>query len=475
MRSRASRDLPGSGSGRAGLLGIDTVWITVAVALPAIASFAGRIGLIDLAYHLRAGEAMLQRAGVVQTDTFSFVSAGQPWLDQQWGAQVILAGVFRIAGFEGLQFLRSATMAATLALMFLTCRERGTDTRTAALLTLAGGALLLPALAIRPQMFGLVMLATAMWLIASRTAHPARLALFPFISIAWANTHGSFVLLPVVIGLAIIDDLFARRSIIPLIVVGLAATAATLLNPYGPEVWRYALDILGDPLIREMVTEWAPPDVGSLLGGVFYGSLLLAAAYLARRSEPAPWPVLLWLLAFLLPAFAAIRAIAWWGVVLPATLAGLVRARIEPDARRGSPTVHGAFLVALALAAVILSPWNQRPQLLHFPFRISQAVAAATPPGTRLFVPQTWGSWFEFALPDRPVFVDSRIELYPASAWRDYTAVVAGRADWAGILDRWEVDVLVTQPGWGVVPFVERDQAWSLVFRTENGLVFVRR
>ena len=56
--------------------------------------------------------------------------------------------------------------------------------------------------------------------------------------------------------------------------------------------------------------------------------------------------------------------------------------------------------------------------------------ARSREPGDRLFNPQPWGSWFEFAVPDLPVAIDSRIELFPAQVWDDYAAVVGGREGW---------------------------------------------
>jgi hypothetical protein len=101
-------------------------------------------------------------------------------------------------------------------------------------------------------------------------------------------------------------------------------------------------------------------------------------------------------------------------------------------------------------------------------------VAAATQPGDRLFVIQPFGSWFEFALPDRPLFVDSRIEIFAQATWLQYGAVVSGRADWASILDRWQVEGVVTQEDTPLVRFLRVAGGWRLVDRDEDGFVFVR-
>ena len=66
-------------------------------------------------------------------------------------------------------------------------------------------------------------------------------------------------------------------------------------------------------------------------------------------------------------------------------------------------------------------------------------------PGDRIFNPQPWGSWFEFALPDTLVAIDLRIELFPASVWDDYARVAAGVDGWEAILDGWQADYVVIE------------------------------
>ena len=56
-------------------------------------------------------------------------------------------------------------------------------------------------------------------------------------------------------------------------------------------------------------------------------------------------------------------------------------------------------------------------------------------PGERLLVPQPWASWFEFATPDLPVAVDSRIELFPNDVWAGYLDGTQGGDGWEEVLE----------------------------------------
>ena len=69
--------------------------------------------------------------------------------------------------------------------------------------------------------------------------------------------------------------------------------------------------------------------------------------------------------------------------------------------------------------------------------------ARGRPRCAKLFVTLAYASWFEFASPSNPMFVDSRIELFPNDVWADYFAVAEGHVGWQAIVDRWGVDVIV--------------------------------
>src|SRR4029077_5426013 len=108
----------------------------LAVGLPVLGAVIAGLSACDLAYPLRAGELFLDTGRIPTTDTFTFTAFGDPWLNQQWGAQAILAAVFRVAGWTGLAVFRAALVGLTFGLLFEACRRRGLDLRRAAWLTL---------------------------------------------------------------------------------------------------------------------------------------------------------------------------------------------------------------------------------------------------------------------------------------------------------------------------------------------------
>ena len=101
--------------------------------------------------------------------------------------------------------------------------------------------------------------------------------------------------------------------------------------------------------------------------------------------------------------------------------------------------------------------------LTDAPAELTEAVLREARPGDRIWNAQRWGSWLEFAVPAAPVAVDSRIELIPTDAWADHLALSGGAADWAAILDRRGVTIVVASATEqrGLIPLIRASSgAW---------------
>ncbi len=77
---------------------IDVAWAALTVLVPVIVTLIGKMGAVDLAYHVRTGDMILRTGSIPRVDTFTFTVFGRPWLDQQWLAQVVFAWFYRYGG-----------------------------------------------------------------------------------------------------------------------------------------------------------------------------------------------------------------------------------------------------------------------------------------------------------------------------------------------------------------------------------------
>jgi hypothetical protein len=462
--------------------GIDFAWAALPVLLPAIVALGSRMRAIDLAYHVRLGEQILSLHAIPRVDTFTFSVPGRGWTDQQWLAQVMLDLLYRAGGWSTVSVARAALTSLTFLLVFLACRASGTSVRTSSLLALAAFLAGAPILAMRPQLFVVPLFALALWALAGRDEHPRRLWLLPPAALLAANVHGSFPLFVVLGALAWITDRkerpdLGRRELI----VTAATVLATLVNPFGVGVWGYAVAISANPTIRDTVTEWAPLSVRDPAGALTFASALAIAVYLARRGRATRWSSLLWLGAFLVPAFVSQRSILWWCLVAPVVVAGELSQHSDAERPRpASSPPAPAYMVVATLIVVLVAflPWWRRPEAGQLLEDAPQGLTSAVerlPAGSRLFVSQPWASWFEFATPSDPVFVDSRIELFPQGVWTEYGQVGFAGARWHEVLDRWKPDAIVADASsWDLIPILRDDPGWRVAYEDGDGVLFVR-
>ncbi|MDP9242321.1 MAG: hypothetical protein M3O84_04005 [Actinomycetota bacterium] len=467
-------------------LSMPQLWAFVAVALPVVASLGARLSAIDLAYQLRAGDAILATHSLPGVDSYTFTVGGRPWLDQQWGAQALLALFFRAGGWAGLVLLRAALVGAIFWLIYASCRAAGASLRRSAGLSIAAFAIASPGLNLRPQLFAMLLFALTGWLVAHRHAHPRWLLAVPVIVVLWTNLHGSFFLAPLLLGLAWLADRkgapeTARRSLL----LAFVSLAATLIGPFGYRVWTYAYHLSSNPIVTRLVSEWQPPTIRNYGGAVFFISAAAVAALLARRTSSVPWPALLAIGVFFVIGLDAQRGISWWAYGVPPILAGVFPSA-EASSSRGSDhrMLNSAIAVILVGIGVVLAPWwhSEKPpggpdgSLRMAPPGITAELTRILKPGDRIFNPQIWGSWFEYRFPQSLVAVDARIEIFPADVWQKYTDVSAGSADWSSILDDWNVDVVVASRDQQsqLLPLIRSDPSWRLAYEDPDGAVFVR-
>jgi hypothetical protein len=468
---------------------LSRLWLFLAVSLPVLATLIGSLATVDLTYLIRAGDGIIDTGLIPSVDTWTFTAAGLPWVNQQWGAEVVLAAVFRLGGWTGLVLLRAVLVAIIFGCIYAIARRRGLPVRTAALLTLITFAIAAVALGLRAQAFGMAFFAVLLLLVSERRAHPRLLWVVPPLVLVWANVHGSFFLAPLVLGLAWLEDLndhvdHPHRTLL----VAVVSAVAACVTPFGPSVWIYAAGLTTNSQVTNDIAEWQATSIRTIPGLLFFASVFGVAVVIARRGRATPWPTLAWLAVFFLIGVYAARGIAWWPLAAAVAVAGLladperVPERPEPETPRLFRRLNAAIVVVFILVGIVLLPvWRPvdprtgAPEglLLYAPPGITAKLREVARPADRVFNPQEWGSWFEFTLPDLPVAMDSRIEFYPPEVWRDYSGVLAGSDGWEARIASWAPTIAV---------MTKRDQAvadrfvklgWRSVYSDADGSILL--
>jgi hypothetical protein len=94
------------------------------------------------------------------------------------------------------------------------------------------------------------------------------------------------------------------------------------------------------------------------------------------------------------------------------------------------------------------------------------------PPG-RLFNSYNWGAYLLWELPEYPVFIDGRTDLYNDEVIDEWLQVVRAEEGWQEVLDKWDVRLILLEPGMpvdGMLSFHE----WQLLFEDDTAVLYGR-
>jgi hypothetical protein len=456
-------------------------WLWIAFLLPTFAVLLSLMQTEDLAYQVRAGSLMWASRSVLRTDPFTFTVGGSPWHDQQWGAQIILAGIQALGTWRALVVARAGIVGAVVGVTYLRTRARSETSLNGAILTF--GPLVvcmsLPgSLAMRPQLLAVPLFVIAGVLLGRRRTHGQELWWLPAIGVVWANLHGSFVLLPVLCGIALAADLIDRASgIRRLIVVTVLVVVGGGLTPWGFSSYVYVYELARMPIVRDVIDEWKPIWQQGIAGALFAVALAGTVLVLARGWRRAQLEDLVTIAVFTAFAMASGRNVIWWFLAVPPALAPCLR-RFGPAAdwsRRATRLVAlaASLAVVAGLVRVIETPADQL--LADAPQGITDTVRSSVGSEGRVFS-GWWGSWLEYAVPNATQFVDARVEIYPTDLWADYFRISAAAPGWKRSLDRWGVDVVVASSAHQgpLIKALQADPRWRSAYADGAGDVFVR-
>src|ERR1700676_3683211 len=204
----------------------------------------------DVWWHLRTGQLIVQTRAVFHTDPYSFTRFGQPWVDHEWLSQILIFGVYRLAGWGGLIVGFGAVIAAAFLVVFWRCPGRP---YIAGVITLLGALASAPSWGVRPQMLTLLLASVLVLILERSYERPQLLWWTPALMLLWVNLHAGYALGIALMALFLVGDEIdaafgfegadapgARYRALALAI--LVCLAVVPLNPYGAAMYAYPLE-----------------------------------------------------------------------------------------------------------------------------------------------------------------------------------------------------------------------------------------
>ena len=157
----------------------------------------------DVWWHLRTGQLIVQTRAVFHTDPYSFTRFGQPWVDHEWLSQILIFGLYRLAGWGGLIVGFGAVIAAAFFVVFLRCPGRP---YVAGVITLLGAFASAPSWGVRPQMLTLLLASVLLLILERSYERPKLLWWTPALMLLWVNLHAGYAVGIALMALFLVGD-----------------------------------------------------------------------------------------------------------------------------------------------------------------------------------------------------------------------------------------------------------------------------
>jgi hypothetical protein len=136
--------------------------------------------------------------------------------------------------------------------------------------------------------------------------------------------------------------------------------------------------------------------------------------------------------------------------------------------------IAGLVLVAVGLKVALVYPVSVNEDAFQkgLPVGAVEYLRQNKPPG-RLFNSYNWGGYLLWELPEYPVFVDGRTDLYDDEVIGEWLRVARAEDGWQEVIDRWGIHIILLEPN---TPLVYRLEVvgWQRLYSDEVAVVYGR-
>jgi len=425
--------------------------------------------------HLATGRLILDRGSVPTVDPYTFTAAGEPWVVQSWLVSVLYAGAERLGGLDAVRLLTAAITAVVAALGWRLLRPAdGLVVRLA--LGAAFVAVGTDQWAERPFMVGLIGFALIV-LAAEGGLDPRWLVPIGWI---WVNSHGSFPLGLVYLGVVALgtrlDGSSPARELRCLRWAGIGVLLGAL-NPLGPRLLIFPVELLGRQELLSSVVEWQAPTFDTLGQRAFLVQVAVAVVLLARRPS---YRSSLLTGVFVAAALLGSRNLSVASLaLLPGMAAAAAGLGSLPASAR--PRRVGAMFAATLVLTVLLAVARLQDPALRLSAYPVDAIAYLEEAQVdtrqhRLAAPELVGNLITFVYGAQGrVFYDDRFDMFPSEVSDAELALGGASLSVFDDLARYDIELITVRRTHPMALVLTHDPAWRILFTDEHWLLACER
>jgi len=454
--------------------------VVVCGALTAFWAFAAPYWLEADSWLTLLGGREIHAHGIPRTDDLTVITHGQPWVDQQWLAQVFFWNLTRLGGIRLDLLVTIALLVAPLVLAVRVARKRGASP-ISIVPFLALAALPLTSF-LRAQLFSQLLFVVLFALLVRESRKPSRRVYLAFpLLVLWANLHGAVVVGAALVALLGACELAARRPWPRGAALLVAPWLCLVATPYGLGTLGYYKSTIANPVLRQTVTEWMSPTFTGRHGILLFLLACAGVALVVKRPRDLTRFELAALVLTLAGAMLAVRSIAWFAYTCVMLLPPLreatrgVAAR-TPNRLHAVPALVMAVGAFGAVVAVALTPTSKLTR--QWPPEAAAAVRQVTSedPSARVLAANRYGDWLLYEIPDLRgrVAFDGRWELLETEQAKRVFDYFWQVGDWQRLSDGYRVIVLDPKLQPDLVKSYDRRRGVRSLYRDGRFVVYDR-
>lgn len=444
---------------------------------------------LDFGWHIRTGFLILQNKQIPHIDWYSYTMPNFPWIAHEWLTEVFMSLTYSVFSYVGLAVIFA--LIGTLAVFVVASLRPIKYSFGPAVL---GALALAPFIGVRPQVISLLFLAAVYVLGLTLVFHQGGqkiVWLLPVIFLFWANLHAGFIAGLLLLFLFLLISSYRyiksgfKNNLFPqkLLIIFVISILVTLINPYGPLIYREILGTVNDNFLRQHIIEWMPIYNNLQLFLIIYLGVILGLLICLIKKVNF-WQDLFIPLVFLVMGVASLRNIALFIIVSIPLLSLFIYQTSELfDPRKKNyfkKTIHAPPVIFFLIAGLILLCANNLKisarENSYYPYGAVNYLKEHQIQG-RLFNIYNWGGFIIWALPENKVFIDGRMPSWRYQGkyiFKDYIAMSEDKNKCRYLLDKYNVvyglvdniqdQGLVNKLISNLIPYKKSDKKFSQIF-----------
>lgn len=450
----------------------------------------------DIFWQIRMGEEIWENQSFPVKDPYSHAGDGI-WTLHEWLPSLSFYIVNKHFGSAGLIIFKAIIITLTFTFfMILFNRLKANLYLSLSLFVLAMLVNTRGVWVVFPSIFEYLFLVITIFLL--EVYRQNKKNIIPFLLIAlsfiWSNSHGSFFLLPVILGIYIIGSLadlrfgkpvsFTKNQLLKLGIVIVVSLFAPLFTPNGYLTYLYPFRITFGKFssyvneYQRFWTVWQGNWSDFVHGFALILMLSLLIVFILAFKKLHLTDLILALF-FTALALSAVRHVAIFALV---ALYLLVRYLTIWFGEYRGIFRRSMIKDLLVIAFIICFVFYYKTKVIGFGLNLSEEgypkEAAELINDSNLegnmFNHYNYGGYLIWKMPKYKVFIDGRLEMYQGQAGVDYMTILLAKPGYKELLNKYNINFFIMDLRDQIVEFLLNDPDWKYIYHDSQYVVFVK-